>query len=262
MSELGYDRYRAALARQTDLLRAAVAGADPAARVPTCPEWTVTDLLTHVGQAHRWAEFLLTSRATAYAEDERPASKGPSDGDPAAMDAWLAEGAAMLDAALAAAGPGAPLWSWGQEQSSSFWARRITHETAIHRADAVAVTGAEYAVDPDVAADAIDEWLEIVSNPFAAHFNPSLAELRGTGQAIRLRATDTEPEQAAHWTIELTPDGVRWARAQGAAAVTATGALTDLLLLFYRRLPPSSDRVTVTGDRALLEFWLDRASFR
>ncbi|WEV28111.1 maleylpyruvate isomerase N-terminal domain-containing protein [Streptomyces sp. 71268] len=261
MTDLGYDRYRAALATESDLLRAAVADADLSTRVPTCPDWTLADLLRHVGRAHRWAESLIVARATEYVEDERPASAGPDGSDPRAMDAWLAEGAAMLDAALAEAGPTAPVWTWGQEQSPAFWARRMTHETVIHRADAVSATGTEYAVAPDVAADAVDEWLEIVTNPLAAHFNPKLGELRGTGQAIGLRATDTAPEQAGHWTIELTPEGVRWARAQSAAEVTASGALTDLALLFYRRLPRDTDRVRITGDRALLDFWLDRASF-
>ena len=50
----------------TDLLLAEVGGsagtlaeiaatADPATQVPTCPDWTLRQLITHVGRAHRWA---------------------------------------------------------------------------------------------------------------------------------------------------------------------------------------------------------------
>lgn len=262
MNYLRYERYRAELVAECDRLRAAVAGADLSATVPTCPDWSLADLLRHVGQAHRWAEYLVTTRATEYVADERPASQGPDGADVQAMDAWLAEGAAMLDAALAEAGADAPVWTWAPGQATAaFWARRMTHETLVHRADAVSATAAEYAVDADIAVDAIDEWFEIVTNPIAAHFNPKLAELRGTGETLALQATDTAPELAAAWVIEIGPDAVSWTRARREATVTARGAITDLLRFFYRRLPRNTERIEITGDRSVLEFWLDRATF-
>jgi hypothetical protein len=47
--------------------------------------------------------------------------------------------------------------------TTDFYARRFTHETAIHRADATLALDQEYALDQDVAMDTIDEWLERVS---------------------------------------------------------------------------------------------------
>jgi hypothetical protein len=34
-----------------------------------------------------------------------------------------------------------------------------------------------------------------------------------------------------------------------------------VLRVFFRRLPPSSERVEVVGDTGLLDFWLARVSF-
>ncbi len=68
----------------------------------------------------------------------------------------------MLVATLREAGPKAPVWSWGWEHTAGFWARRMTHELVVHRADATLAARLPYEVAPDIAADAIDEWLEIV----------------------------------------------------------------------------------------------------
>jgi hypothetical protein len=38
-----------------------------------------------------------------------------------------------------------------------FYARRFVYETPMHRADAALALGVEYALDPDIAADAVDE---------------------------------------------------------------------------------------------------------
>nr|WP_308282906.1 hypothetical protein [Pseudonocardia nigra] len=39
------------------------------------------------------------------------------------------------------------------------------------------------------------------------------------------------------------------------------GPLADLLLVVYRRRPVDSPGVAVTGDAALLGFWLERIGF-
>src|SRR6185436_1139382 len=44
---------------------------------------------------------------------------------------------------------------------SASYARRFAYETAMHRADAALALGVEYALDPDIAADAVDEWMEL-----------------------------------------------------------------------------------------------------
>ncbi|MFD5031428.1 maleylpyruvate isomerase N-terminal domain-containing protein [Streptomyces sp. NPDC058405] len=261
MTLLGHDRYCDQIIEQTDRLRAVLVGADLSVSVPSCPDWTLGQLARHVGGAHRWAETIVRTRAEeAVPDDQVPDAEGPGDAEPAALDAWLAEGAEKAAATLRAAGPDAPVWSWGWDRSAGFWARRMTHETVVHRADAALAAGIAYEAEPEVAADTIDEWLQCVA--FAqAHGDAEAAELRGGGRSIHLHATDAPDGLDAEWLIEFGEDGFSWRRGHEKATVALRGPLSDVLRVFYRRLPADSDRVEVLGDAKLLDFWLERASF-
>ncbi|MEU1022507.1 maleylpyruvate isomerase N-terminal domain-containing protein, partial [Streptomyces sp. NPDC005904] len=63
MTTLSHDRYCAEVTTQLDLLRATLKGADLAATVPTCPDWTLAQLARHTGGAVRWSERLVATRA-------------------------------------------------------------------------------------------------------------------------------------------------------------------------------------------------------
>ncbi|MFF2408249.1 hypothetical protein [Streptomyces sp. NPDC058092] len=56
-------------------------------------------------------------------------------------------------------------------------------------------------------------------------------------------------------------DGFARRRAHEKATVALRGPLTDVMLVFDRRLPADSDRVEVLGDAELLDLWLERAAF-
>jgi uncharacterized protein (TIGR03083 family) len=258
MTLLSHDRYCDEILAQTDALRAVLTGADLTATVPTCPDWTLRELAVHVGGAHRWVgEIVRTHAADEVPEDKVSGIEGPDGEDPAALDAWLAEGAAATVDALRNAGPDTEVWTWAWERRTAFWARRMTHETAVHRADAALAARVPYTVDADVAADTIEEWLRIVS--FAQEGgDPEAAELRGGGRSLHLHATDVP---GAEWLIEFGEDRFTWRHAHEKAAVALRGSLTDLMLVFNRRLEPTGSRVEVLGDAALLDFWLDRSSF-
>ncbi|WP_329399012.1 maleylpyruvate isomerase family mycothiol-dependent enzyme [Streptomyces melanogenes] len=256
---LDHDFYCAEILRQTDELRGHLTGADLAVTVPTCPDWTLRQLAVHVGGAHRWVAEIIRTKATAVVPQERVLdASGPEKDEPEALDEWLAQGAALCADALRDAGPDQAAWTWAGEATAGFWARRMTHETVVHRADAALTVGAEYRLAPEVAADTIDEWLEIVTYVQAAKLAPAAAELRGPGRSIHLHATDAP---GAEWLIELGEDGVSWRRGHEKATVALRGPLTDVLSVFYRRLPADSPRVEVLGDAELLDFWLQRASF-
>jgi hypothetical protein len=83
--------------------------------------------------------------------------------------------------------------------------------------------------------------------------------LLGPGRTLHFHATDTPPEAAAEWVVDLTGEVITWRRAHEKAAVAARGPLTDLLLVLYRRRPAAA--VEVLGDAGLLDLWLDRAKF-
>lgn len=218
----------------------AVAGADPDTVVPTCPDWPLRVLVGHIGQAHRWAAGIVRSGPAPVPD--------PFDADPGEWSSWLRDGARELADAVLAAGD-RPVWTYVGERSATFWLRRMTHDTCVHYADAAFATGADFTVAPDLAADAVSEWLELLADPAARTIRPAFAELRGTGQTLSLR-----PDTGGGWLITRTADGIEWRRATADADATLAGPVADLLLVLTRRWSP--DRVAVTGDRGLVEHWL------
>ncbi|NLU76755.1 maleylpyruvate isomerase family protein [Streptomyces sp. HNM0575] len=262
MTLLGYDRYRAELVAQTDLLRSCVEGADMRAPVRTCPGWNLSQLLRHLGGAFRWAETAVRTRAAdpvphdlvddvdAYADEKADA-----------LDAWLAEGAARLSETLRAAGPGTRVWTPGPGGTTEFWARRMLHESVVHRADAAWAVGAEYALGDDVALDAVEEWMGFGSVPEVVEPRAGAPALLGPGRTLHFHATGTATEATADWLVDLTGDAAVCRRTSEQAAVAVRAPLTDLVLLLYRRRTAAAEAVEVRGDADLLDLWLDRSGF-
>ncbi len=261
MTVLSYGRYCDEIVAQTGLLTSTITGADLTVPVPSCPGWNAGQLLRHLGGAQRWATAVVQARTMREVPEDFRDLSAFTDEDPAVVSPWLAEGAARLAQALREAGPGAPLWTPVPSGTTDFYARCFTHETLIHRADATLAIGAEYKADTDVALDAIDEWMELGSLPLHFEVHPPLRELLGPGRTLHFHATDTEPQAAAEWVVDLTGDAITWRRAHEKAAVAVRAPLTDLLLLIYKRRPARGEGIEVFGDADLLGFWLERVSF-
>jgi uncharacterized protein (TIGR03083 family) len=261
MTTLSHGDHIAHVAEQVRQLRAVVtSGADLAAQVPTCPDWTLEDLVRHVGGALRWTALLVAERATADVPDEQvPGFDGPGPrGDAAALDAWLAESGRLVVEALRGAAPDTFVWSWHEDRTAGFWARRMSNELAVHRADAALAAGQPYEVTPEVAADTVEEWLEIVRFAQRDPDDKDAAELRRGGLTLHLHATDAPAALEAEWLVELADEGVVWSRRHGRADVALRGPLTEVMLAFQRRTAPDAGSLEVLGDRALLDFWLAR----
>lgn len=257
MTDWSLDRYCAEILAQTDLLRALVKDADPAARVPTCREWNLGQLVRHVGGTHRWADTVVRTRATEPVPDTLVNEVfGYDDDDPAVLEAWLAEGAQRLADAFAEAGPDTRVWTVVPGRPIAFWARRILHETVVHRADAAWTVGAGYRLDAAVARDGLEEWLGFGRVPEAYEAGGGREPLLGPGRSLRFRAAGNPAEE---WFVDLSGDVPAWSHRGGPAAVTVRGALSDLLLFVYGR--PVRDRLDVRGDTALLDLWLERTGF-
>ncbi|MQY03977.1 maleylpyruvate isomerase family mycothiol-dependent enzyme [Actinomadura macrotermitis] len=251
---MDFGRHCTEIVAQTERLVRDVAGADLRAPVPSCPGWTLGALLRHIGGGHRWAEEVVRTRATAFLPDDR-VRKVDGDDSGEAPAAWLVQGAAGLADALRAAGPDAALWTPFDYGTTAFWARRFANETLVHRADATLAAGTGFTVAADVAADAIDEWMELDALPQHFDITPRKRGLLGPGRTLAFEAADAD----AAWSVDLTGDVIAWRRGGARAAVTVRAPLTDLLLVVYRRRPPSA--AEVTGDAALLDLWLDHVAF-
>jgi uncharacterized protein (TIGR03083 family) len=259
MAGLDHDRCCDEVVAQTALLRDVLAGADLSLVVPTTPDWTLDDLARHVG-GNLLAVEQAVRTGTAVTEPERqvPGHGGPAGDDPAALDAWLAGAADRFAETLRGAGPGAEAQVWVVRWPSAAWARRAAHDLVVHRADAAGAAGAAYPLDPEVAADAVDEFLDLLSNPQVAGSEDG----SGPRGSVHLHATDTAPELAAEWLVELEPPTFTWRHAHEKATVAVRAPVADVLRVVTRRLPPDADGVEVLGDRAVLAAWLERLVLR
>ncbi|MEU3842789.1 maleylpyruvate isomerase family mycothiol-dependent enzyme [Streptomyces sp. NPDC028635] len=248
--------HRAAVAEETARFVATLSDADLTTAVPSCPGWTLADLVKHTGSVQRWFSVLLRSRVQEPPRTREVDLRLPEreDGYPD----WLAESATVAAEAFAATDPDLPMWAWGVDQHARFWARRMLFETLLHRADAELALGLRPAIDRSLAVDGIDEFL--VNLPFATPFAPNVAELRGPDRTIRFRTTDGDDA----WLVRLRPDGFGL-DAPGAAADTADatvrGTAADLLLLVYGRLPHRAQTLTHEGDEDLLTHWFAHSAF-
>jgi uncharacterized protein (TIGR03083 family) len=253
MTLLGHDRYCDELLAQADGFRSLLRDADPAEPVPTCPGWSVADLQRHVGRVLLTLGVAVRTGKTVVPEPVPP--------EASLLDDWVAAAVEGCARALREAGPDDRAQVGGFTQSTLGWARRATHDMVIHRADAAAAVGADYTVDPEIAADAIDELLDLAP---AIGLTARLGEPHGpegvTGGTIHLHATDAPAGLEAEWLIELHDAGFVWRRDHVKADVAVRGPLTDVLRVFYRRLPADSPHLEVLGDTALLNFWLERIS--
>lgn len=249
---MDYHRHCAEIVNQTELLTAGLDGADLHAPVPSCPGWSLGNLLRHIGGGHRWAEEIVRTRATGFLPDGEVRNLDGDDSAPPPVD-WLIEGAQRLADTLRAAGPDAELWTPLGHGTTAFWARRFANETVLHRADATLATGSEFVVAGDMALESVDEWMELDALPQHFEYRPRKRELLGPGRTLAFEASDTDTA----WFVDLTGDVITWRRGPAQAAVTVRASLTDILLVLYRRSSPQG----IEGDRDLLDRWLDQVGF-
>ena len=132
-------------------------------------------------------------------------------------------------------------------------------ETLVHLADAQFAAGLQPAMDPELAADAIDEWVGVLSGPNPGSPDDRAAALPA-GAVLHLHATDNGLS-GGEWLIRNTPAGivVQPGHAKGDAALT--GPAQSLLLVLMRRLPPADASVTIHGDTGIVTAWLESTPF-
>jgi uncharacterized protein (TIGR03083 family) len=239
MGQMDPDAYLTSLRADRTRL-AALADADLSAMVPACPDWDVSELLTHLGRVHRWA---MDSAELSPAADFPRFGPRP-DPDESIID-WLVGGLDELIAYLASTDLDAPCWSFTGPTTRRFWIRRQCHETAIHRWDAQDAVGQPDPVEGSLAVDGLDEWLEIESRRWFKG-DPAVS---GT---IHLHATDGEGE----WHIEVDPSRLHWQHGHHKGDAAVRGSRSDLLLVAWRRISP--ERVDLLGDVGLIERFLDQ----
>ncbi|WP_083784460.1 maleylpyruvate isomerase family mycothiol-dependent enzyme [Janibacter sp. HTCC2649] len=244
-----------ALTAATDRLVRDAASAGLDAPVPTCPGWTVRDLLAHQGAVHRWATANIVGDGEGARDIEAFEREGLALADPVR---WVAEGGAALVAALEAAPADldALVFLKDAPAAREFWTRRQCHETTIHAVDALSaklsrMPSAHLAdIGATVAADGIDELL--------TGFLPrGKYQLRSeTPMRIAVRPSDVD----LAWIVEVSAEPLVSTRHTPGVAelddvdVTFNGSAAELYLGLWNR-----GEEFVADDAGMLARWREFA---
>jgi uncharacterized protein (TIGR03083 family) len=245
--------FRAALLDQTRDFGELIRSADPSTPVPTCPDWTLRQLFRHVGRGTRWAAQIVTERRSDPL-DPRDVREGKPPDDPDAAIDWLNNGAQLIIDGVDRVGQ-TRVWTFLGPRPAGWWIRRRLHEVTVHRADAALALGGAFDLSPELAADAISEWVELMAAQGTPH--PPL----DVGQSMHLHATDDGLGPTGEWTITHDADGVWWSHEHGKSGVALRGSATDLLLAITRRRTAAELGLEMFGDDAVWDRWLERTAF-
>jgi uncharacterized protein (TIGR03083 family) len=237
MPAMDYLEYIEALRRDGGLL-AEAAGRGLDAAVPSCPGWTVAHVVAHTGAVHRNRGLVVAERL-----DHEPDESDVVDDDEVLAGGvtveWYRDGLDGLVAALEANGPEVEVWTWHTpDQTIGFWARRMAHETFIHRVDAELGHGPVSPIDVRLATDGVAEIIDVYVGGV-----PAWAEFSPEDVVARLEATDA----AATWDV-------RFGSVSGTS--TLTGTMYRDLTTIVRVDPVQEPAVTITGPAADLDLWL------
>lgn len=217
------------------------------APVPTCPDWTVRDLVAHQGMVHRWAAALLRGE-TDITEADAFEAEGRASADPLE---WLRDGVIDLAETITRAPDDAKALVFLNDAPAprEFWARRQCHETTVHAVDALsAALGRlprpdETWIATDVAVDGIDELL-------GGFLTRPRSRLRYDEDAVLVVAPDDAPDW---WRVDLGPRPAVTSRRTGpreSGDWELEGSAVDLYLSLWNR----------TGREGLDGAWRERAA--
>lgn len=240
---LDYGRFLDALEIEVDVLLDAAHTVPAETPVPTCPGFTVGEIVRHLGGSYRVARSWTTDGQAPQDWQQYP-DPGQSTED------YLRTGLAELVRELTTHRPEAPAASWWPaDETYGFWWRRMAHETTIHRYDVEDATGAPISeVADDFAVDGIDEAL-------TAWYGGRLALLGLSGTSTKTVGVHTGGH---HWVARAGPGVTEAWRCSAEEAGRADGQVsagpTAMYLWVWGRLDHRG--VEWSGDEdATAQLW-------
>jgi len=228
---LPFETYQMLLRADAARLRE-VAAMGLAAPVPSCPGWTVSDVVAHTAEVY---SHKVACTRLGHPPDPWPPPEWQGREPVAAFDAALADLLGLFESHE----PDHPSHTWWPpDQTVGFWMRRMALETAVHRVDAELGHDVATPVEPDLARDGIDELLVMM-----------LAgdEWADVGTQAPVDAVVRVTCSGRSWTVALDADAVTVDRsADGDAAVEITGDPSALYLWLWGR--GGTEALALTGD--------------
>jgi uncharacterized protein (TIGR03083 family) len=133
---------------------------DRFAAVPWSDRWTVGTVARHVAGTHHVVAEVVQGRPDAdfglFAELRTPPKDSPE------FVEWFRSGTASLLEQLSNVPADDECWSWfASGRRVGWWARRMALEAVVHRWDTDAAQGQDFSVRPQIAADGVDEFLDV-----------------------------------------------------------------------------------------------------
>ncbi|MBF9131267.1 maleylpyruvate isomerase family mycothiol-dependent enzyme [Plantactinospora sp. S1510] len=240
------DFWIGALRAEGPTFGAAIAEAPLDVRVPSRPEWNLTDLVHHLGSIYQWVRGVASLGAVQAPAPQVVPEDLPTG--PAVIEWWRWEFDQLM-AVLDRLDPEAPAWNWApQPKKAGFWHRRMALETAVHRWDAQMAIAAGEPIEAKLAADGISEVLDTW---LPAGRRASDQPWHGV---VQLVAVDAGQE----WFLRLRGEGVALLDTDTIldtddhhARAHISGTASDLLLALRGRL--GFDALDVAGEAQLLE---------
>lgn len=219
---------------------------DRSAAVPWSDRWTVGTVARHVAGTHHVVAEVVRGRPDAdfglFSELQTPPKDSPE------FVEWFRSGTASLLEQLSSVPADEECWSWyASGRHVGWWTRRMAFEAVVHRWDTDRAQGQHFSVSPDIAADGIDEFLDVfVAASRAAHESPP-------GPTMSFECSD----RSDRWWLDLSDPGVRIvSRDPRIASVGIRGTAEQLLLMVWGRVPISDDAgAEVSGDIGALDRW-------
>ncbi len=183
------------------------------APVTACPNWTVRELVEHIGEV-QWFWSEIVERRIRDRAEMNDVAYPTERGEP--LD-WFRTQSARLVAGLHTMADNDPLWTWWEpEQTARFVKRRQFNEVVVHAYDARQAVGDPRPIPVDAAVVGLAEFIGIMAQ--------DLRDDQPIPPPIKLRATDCQ------WVGTLF-DG------NDGDPIELQGTASDLLLSLWGRHP-------------------------
>jgi hypothetical protein len=202
------------------------------------PGWDFEAMLFHLADTF---EHAVAQLATPDQPPEAASTVLRTDSALACFE----ESRLALVSALRDHDPADPCWNaLGEDLAVGFLARRLAHESAIHRIDAEVARGTATTIDSELATDGVDERLFVV----LAHHSEE-GEMPELGGSICLICSDRD----AAWSIDASRGRFRVRAGRGPADAAVVATASDLFCFAWSR--PTIRPLQVTGQMDIVEAW-------
>lgn len=204
--------------------------------VPSCPGWTVADVVTHTG-------FVYVHKVRVMADGAWPEQWPPTTYDDLEPIEFLRQAKDELFEEFSRHDPSEQTATFGADSTVMFWARRMALEIAVHRYDCELAHDDVTEVADDLAVDGIDELLQVFLG--GGYVDPDNPTEHPVDASVAIEAGGRT------WIADVRGAEVAVSTVPGDRSAAVSGAPTDVFLWMWGRR--GNDAVSVDGDARVVD---------